>query len=144
MALENSILWHERDISHSSAERLYLPDHFGILTYILDRYSKTLELLEIDNVAIEKKVFSTTSYLSSYYLHFLISNCQSITREDLYVILQKASFDDKAKTNPVLFREFIQNQLRDLKIDLVLPEVSSEGLKEIYLKSTEQIFNRCL
>lgn len=144
LALENSILWHERDISHSSAERLYLPDHFGILTYALDRFSSTIELLEIDKAVIEGKVLSHTHYLSSFYLHFLISNCESLTREELYTIIQAASFDQEAKTSPVKFREYIQNELKNKKIEIVLPEVTPVGLKEIYLKSVDHIFKRVL
>jgi len=144
LALENSILWHERDISHSSAERLYLPDHFGILTYALDRFSTTIELLEIDKSVIEGKVLSHTHYLSSFYLHFLISNCESLTREELYTIIQAASFDQEAKTSPVKFREYIQNELKNKKVEILLPEVTPVGLKEIYLKSVEHIFKRVL
>lgn len=144
LALENSILWHERDISHSSAERLYLPDHFGILTYALDRFSTTIELLEIDKAVIEGKVLSHTHYLSSFYLHFLISNCESLTREELYSIIQAASFDQEAKTSPVKFREYIQNELKNKKVEILLPEVTPVGLKEIYLKSVEHIFKRVL
>lgn len=144
IALENSILWHERDISHSSAERLYLPDHFGILVYALDRFTTTLNLLEIDSAVIEGKVLSHTHYLSSYYLHFLIANCEAITREELYTIIQAASFDNEAKSSPVKFREFIQNLLKKQKIDLVLPEVTASGLKDIYLKSVDEIFKRVL
>jgi adenylosuccinate lyase len=144
IALENSILWHERDISHSSAERLYLPDHFGILTYALERFTKTINMLDIDEAAIEGKVINHTHYLSSYYLHFLISNCNSVTREDLYAILQAASFDPIAKSSPVKFREFIQEELKLRKINVLLPEVNSKGLKQIYLKSVDHIFARVL
>jgi len=144
MALENCILWHERDISHSSAERLYLPDHFGILVYALDRFTTTINMLEIDQEIIEGKVLAHTHYLSSFYLHYLISHCDSLTREDLYAIIQAASFDKEAKSEPAKFREFIQNELKKRNIDSKLPQVSAEGLKEIYLKSVDHIFKRVL
>lgn len=144
LALENSILWHERDISHSSAERLYLPDHFGILVYALDRFTATLNLLEIDTAVIEGKVFSHTHYLSSFYLHFLISNCESLTREELYTIIQAASFDPIAKSEPIKFRAFIQDELKKKNVDVTLPAVNAEGLKDIYLKSVDHIFKRVL
>lgn len=144
LALENSILWHERDISHSSAERLYLPDHFGILTYALDRFTTTLNLLDIDEKVVEGKVLNHTHYLSSFYLHFLIKNCESLTREDLYAVVQAASFDADAKTNPQRFRDLIQNELKTRKETVTLPEVNADGLRNIYLKSVDQIFNRVL
>lgn len=144
LALENSILWHERDISHSSAERLYLPDHFGILVYALERFTMTLNLLEIDSDKIEGKVTQHTHYLSSYYLHFLISHCNALTREDLYSIIQAASFDQLAISNPLNYREFIQNELKKNNIEIKLPSVDTEGLKNIYLKSVDHIFQRVL
>jgi adenylosuccinate lyase len=144
IALENSILWHERDISHSSAERLYLPDHFGILTYVLDRFTTTLNLLDIDEKVIEGKVLAHTHYLSSFYLHFLIKNCESLTREDLYSIIQAASFDTEAKSSPEKYRAFIQNELKSKKVEVTLPEVDTEGLRNIYLKSVDHIFKRIL
>lgn len=144
LALENSILWHERDISHSSAERLYLPDHFGILVYALERFTVTLNLLEIDDLKIETKVTQHTHYLSSFYLHFLISHCQGLTREELYTIIQAASFDQLAVSSPVNYREFIQNELEKKNINIVIPPVDTEGLKKIYLKSVDHIFKRVL
>lgn len=144
LALENSILWHERDISHSSAERLYLPDHFGILTYALDRFTTTLNLLDIDEAVVEGKVLGHTHYLSSFYLHFLIKNCESLTREDLYSVVQSASFDNDAKSSPQKYREFIQNDLMKRKIDVKLPEVNADGLRNIYLKSVDDIFKRVM
>ena len=144
IALENCILWHERDISHSSAERLYLPDHFGILTYMLERFTTTITMLDIDEKVVEGKVLNNTHYLSSYYLHFLIKNCESLTREDLYSIIQAASFDEVAKSTPAKYREFIQNELKSKNISVMLPEVNAEGLRSIYLKSVDHIFNRVL
>lgn len=144
MALENSILWHERDISHSSAERLYLPDHFGILTYALDRFTTTLNLLDIDQKVVEGKVLGHTHYLSSFYLHFLIKNCETLTREDLYAVVQAASFDADAKTNPERFRSLIQGELKKRDVNVALPEVDAEGLRNIYLKSVDHIFSRVL
>ncbi len=144
IALENSILWHERDISHSSAERLYLPDHFGILVYSLNRFSETINLLEIDTLAIEAKVLNNTHYLSSYYLHFLISHCEQLTRDELYSIIQAASFDPIATQTPSQFRDFIQSELLKKNQSMILPELDRDGLQAIYLKSVDHIFKRVL
>jgi adenylosuccinate lyase len=53
IALQNIVLWHERDISHSSSERLYLPDHFGLLAYSIQRMTETIQELEIHRTHIE-------------------------------------------------------------------------------------------
>jgi adenylosuccinate lyase len=47
VALENVALWHERDISHSSAERVVIPDSFLALDYMLDRFAWLMEGLEV-------------------------------------------------------------------------------------------------
>ncbi len=47
VGLENVALWHERDISHSSAERVVIPDSFLLLDYMLDRFAWLVEGLEV-------------------------------------------------------------------------------------------------
>lgn len=144
MALENAILWHERDISHSSAERLYLPDHFGILCYALDRFTSTMNNLEIDREYIEQKVMNHAHYLSSYYLHVLIEKIENITREELYALVQKVSFNEEAKKNPDKFRQGLVAELKLKNIDVDLPELNGKGIKDIYLKSVDHVFARVL
>jgi adenylosuccinate lyase len=144
LALENSILWHERDISHSSNERMYLPDHFGILCYCLERLGQTINNLEIDTKFIEEKVMSHAHYLSSYYLHSLIEKVENITREELYALVQKVSFDEVAKKSPDQFRLKIQEELKQKNIIVELPYLDALGIKDIYLKHVDHIFNRIL
>ena len=91
IALENTVLWHERDISHSSAERLYLPDHFGLLSYSVRRMTSTIQDLEIHREAIEAKVLKNFTTLSSFILHKLIEQ-NAVTREELYSVVQTAAF----------------------------------------------------
>lgn len=47
VAFENNILWHERDISHSSAERIILADSTTLIDYMLNRYAKVLDQLTV-------------------------------------------------------------------------------------------------
>ena len=95
MALENNVLWHERDISHSSSERLYLPDHFGLLVYTLQRMASTVRDLEVHRETVQSKVDKNFNTLSSYILHSLIRE-NSVPREELYAIVQAASFEAKS------------------------------------------------
>jgi hypothetical protein len=62
----------------------------------------------------------------------------------LYAVVQAASFDIESKSNPVKYRDFIQNELKLRKIEVKLPEVNADGLRNIYLKSVDQIFKRVL
>jgi adenylosuccinate lyase len=139
LALENSILWHERDISHSSAERLYLPDHFGILCYILERFNSTMLNLEIHQNRIEEKVNSRAHYLSSYYLHYLIQNCPNLTREKIYSVVQQVSFQLE---NENTFHNF--HKLLEKELNIALPVISAENLKSIFLKHVDTVFKRAI
>ncbi len=96
-ALENCALWHERDISHSSVERMLLPDHFGLLSYSLRRMKNVVENLVIDRDKIEAKVSGNEKIYSSYVLHHLIIMNPDKKREELYEVVQKAFFDSKNK-----------------------------------------------
>lgn len=96
-ALENCALWHERDISHSSVERMMLPDHFGLLSYTLRRMKSVVENLVIDRKKIEGKVADNEKIYSSYVLHQLIQMNPEVTREDLYSAVQEAFFNSTSK-----------------------------------------------
>ena len=88
---QNSLLWHERDISHSSAERLVLPDHFGLLVYSLNRLASTLADLGIHREHIEHKVRLQFTCLSSRALHGLVEK-NARPRDFLYSVVQDAAF----------------------------------------------------
>lgn len=96
-AFENCALWHERDISHSSVERMMLPDHFGLLSYTIRRMKNVVENLVIDRQKIEHKVENNEKIYSSYVLHHLIQNNPQTTREELYELVQGAFFKSKTK-----------------------------------------------
>lgn len=95
--MENCALWHERDISHSSVERMLLPDHFGLLSYSVRRMKNVVENLVIDREKIEKKVEENEKIYSSYVLHKLIIANPSVQRESLYETVQAAFFASKNK-----------------------------------------------
>lgn len=96
-AMENCVLWHERDISHSSVERLVLPDHFGLLAYSLRRMKSVVRNLVIDREKIATKVNINEKIFSSFILHKLIEKNPTIPRESLYEIIQKAFFKSNSK-----------------------------------------------
>lgn len=157
IALENIVLWHERDISHSSAERLYLPDHFGLILYALERLEKTIDSLEFHTENIEQKVLKDQSYLSSYFLHEILDKCDH-TREEVYSIIQKASFDYQGQinniasgkninnnnnnNNHVSFVSILNRYLHESKINFQAQEMTLKEIRKIYLKETDKIFNR--
>lgn len=107
-AMENCSLWHERDISHSSVERMMLPDHFGILAYSVRRMKNVVDNLVIDREKIENKVLSNEKIYSSYVLHKLILENKTVKREALYEVVQSAFFNSKN------IDELISNLVKEL------------------------------
>lgn len=90
-ALENIPLWHERDISHSSVERVIFPDVFQLAHYMTMRMNDLLKNLYVDT----KRMFDNTQKLggvlySSHLLLHLVEKKQK-SREEAYAIVQKAS-----------------------------------------------------
>lgn len=141
VGMDNTNLWHERDISHSSAERFVLPDSFGCLYYALKRLNNTVKSLAVHSEVIEGKVKSNFTYLSSYVLHELIK-VNETTREELYAIVQEAAFDAK---DP---QEFF-NKVITLSSDknLKAPDFShlgSDAVRGIYMKNVDAIYERTL
>ncbi len=69
VALENVALWHERDISHSSAERIILPDSCILLDYMLVKLSEVVEKFQVyaermaQNLALTKGLYFSQSIL---------------------------------------------------------------------------------
>jgi hypothetical protein len=74
-------------------------------------------------------------------LHFLIDQIPNFKREDLYPILQQVSFDLKNKT-PEGFRLSLKKSLEAQNIHIDLPLLNKDGIKKIYLKHTDEIFQR--
>jgi adenylosuccinate lyase len=137
---ENTILWHERDISHSSVERMILPDHLGLLAYALDRLNSTIENLVVHREKIEQKVLKEFSYLSSYFLHRLIQTTDR-NRDELYPIIQQAAFQSNSKAQ---FTSSIEKQCHAMNISIDIPEFDLTKIRELYLSQVEQIFQRAL
>ena len=141
IAMENIPLWHERDISHSSAERLFLPDNFGLLFYALKRMNSTVENLVINKKKIQEKVFSQFQYISSYVLHKLIEE-NDLTREEIYIETQKASFEAKTKEE---FFEMLKATGKFENTDFkVFEQMDEVVLRNTFLSQIDKVFVRAL
>jgi adenylosuccinate lyase len=83
-------LWHERDISHSSAERIVLPDSASLALYMVKRMSRLLENLEVDTEQMVKNLNSLHGVVFSQSI--LLALVESgLTRDDAYRIVQSAA-----------------------------------------------------
>ncbi len=91
-AMENIALWHERDISHSSVERLIIPDSTVLIDYMLARFNNLIDRLFVypknmqRNMAISKGLFHSENVMLA-----LVG--KGITRETAYTYVQRNAMD---------------------------------------------------
>ena len=86
--LENVALWHERDISHSSAERIVLPDAFLAVDYMLDRFAWLVEGLVVRAERMRENLDSSHRlYFSQRLLLALVE--ANLSRDDAYRLVQR-------------------------------------------------------
>jgi adenylosuccinate lyase len=108
VALENVALWHERDISHSSAERIILPDSCILLDYMLVKLREVVEKLQVYPERMEKNLELTKGLYFSQSVLLALTRAGA-ERKSAYEAVQRAamktwkgegSFADHAKQEP--------------------------------------------
>jgi adenylosuccinate lyase len=138
-ALENVTLWHERDISHSSVERVIIPDSTILLDYMLDKLAWVLDGLQVDAKRMRANLESTRGVLFSQSVLIALVN-KGLTREDAYAIVQRAAMKtwDGKKT-------FKQNLMADRegRRHLASRELDRLMRVENYLGEIETFYRRC-
>jgi adenylosuccinate lyase len=87
-AMENVALWHERDISHSSTERIIGPDATIILDYMLSLMTKTIDKMFVYPEAMARNLNLTRGLVFSQPVLLLLTK-SGLTREDSYKIVQR-------------------------------------------------------
>ena len=137
-ALENQALWHERDISHSSVERVIMPDSTILTDYVLHRLCRRLEGLRIrpENMARNMEC-SFGLYFSQRVLTALIET--GIPRQEAYVMVQRNAMKSWETRQP--FPELIK---ADPEINSRLSEETFAGLidPQFYLRHEGDILKR--
>lgn len=139
-ALENIPLWHERDISHSSAERIIFPDSLTLVDFMLSRFNGIVQNLNVH----EKNMLKNTDkfggiVFSQKVLLKLIE--KGLTREEAYRIVQRNAID--AFENDGDFRV---NLLNDEDVTKLLTPVEIDEIfnKEEFLKNINTIYSKIL
>ena len=104
VALENNILWHERDISHSSAERIIFPDSFHLAVFMLDDMTDILKNLAVYPENIRRNLALTHEvYFSQKVLTLLVS--KGVARQRAYDLVQDQAL--KSWQEKRSFRELV-------------------------------------
>jgi adenylosuccinate lyase len=88
VGLENVALWHERDISHSSAERIVLPDAFLALDYMLDRFAWLAEGLVVDAARMRRNLESSRGLVFSQRVLLALVDA-GLGRDEAYRLVQR-------------------------------------------------------
>ena len=137
-ALENVALWHERDISHSSAERLILPDSCMALDYILDLFTGVMRGLQVFSDRMCQNIEATKGLMFSQRVMLSLIE-KGLGREEAYAIVQRnaqRTLDEDADFRTLLRRE-----------PEVTQRLSGEELEQLfdygyYVRYVDQIFAR--
>ena len=140
VALENIPLWHERDISHSSAERIIFPDSLTLVDFMLNRFNGIVDNLVVheDNMLKNTDKFGGIVF-SQKVLLTLVS--KGLSREDAYSIVQRNALD--AFNNHGNFKENLLND-KDI-INLITPqELETIFDKKAFLQNIDKIYARIL
>ena len=138
-ALENIPLWHERDISHSSVERIILPDSTILIDYMLNRFADTLENLQVNEKRMLKNINQSGGVVFSQKVLLALTN-KGLSREDAYKIVQENAMKALDEENG----DFKNSILNDERIRKKLDKDEINALFNIddYLKNTEEIYKR--
>ncbi len=142
VALDNCILWHERDISHSSAERIYMPEVFELGLYALRRMNKLCTNLVVKKDVIEKKVEDHPYVQSSYLLHMIMKH-DDRGRDFWYKKVQEIIFAWLDVRDKVAWDKFLTVELKKSNFDY--KKISQrDSVKDFYLKNYKIVLNRVL
>lgn len=135
-AMENIVLWHERDISHSSAERIIFPDSMILIDFMLSRLNNVMKNLVVkeDNMKNNTTLFGGIVF-SQKVLLALVD--KGLSREDAYIIVQRNALD--AFENNGNFRYNLEHD------DDIMEYLSTDELDDCfelydYLRNVDKIF----
>ena len=137
-ALENVALWHERDISHSSAERIILPDSCMALDYILSLFTQIMQGLRVNPERMRQNLDSTRGVvLSQRVLLALIE--KGLSRERAYEIVQGCSM--RSWDQETDFRQLLRDEP---EVTAQLPGAELEDLFDYayYTRYVDETFQR--
>ena len=136
-AYENVALWHERDISHSSAERVILPDSTIGLDYMLHRFNKILASLDVFPETMKENMNKTYGLIYSQRLLLKLINT-GMSREKAYDMVQKLTA--KSWNEHVQFRELVDQS----KIAKILPKAEIDDAFDYsyHLRHLDEIYRQ--
>jgi len=138
VGLENIALWHERDISHSSAERVVLPDSSIALDYMLQKATGLIEGLVVYPERMLENLNATRGLIFSGQLLLALTN-KGVSRETAYDWVQRNAM--KVWDEDKDFLALVKDD-QDIKAQLTFNEIERIFSLDHYLRNVDMIFER--
>src|SRR4051812_10538214 len=138
VGLENVALWHERDISHSSAERIVLPDSSATLDYILAKSTSLLDMLVVYPENMLKNLNITRGLDFSGQLLLALTQ-KGVSREDAYTWTQRNAmkvWDEGGDYQDLITKD------ADISSKLSPEEIARVFDLKYYLRNVDKVFER--
>ncbi|MFA4835091.1 MAG: adenylosuccinate lyase [Dehalococcoidia bacterium] len=136
-SMENMTLWHERDISHSSNERIILPDSCLALDYILSIFTYVVKDLQVYPENMRRNLEVTRGLIFSQRVMMALIEEKGLSRQQAYGIVQRNAMKAwKGKDN---FLDLLQ---ADSEVTLSRKELKALFDYNYYLKNIDAIFER--
>lgn len=140
MTFENNLLWHERDISHSSNERVMFPDIYNVMVYITKRLSGVIKNLFVSEEKISQHLQEQNQIYFSQRVMTEILKLDNFSREEVYDFVQKCTqetLNDKINFKDVLIKngveKYVSLELLDEWFDI-----------NYFVRNVEKIFRRVI
>jgi adenylosuccinate lyase len=137
-ALENIALWHERDISHSSVERIIIPDSTILIDYMLNRLQGIVKDLHVYPERMKANMERSYGLFNSQRVLLTLID-KGMVREDAYVMVQRNAMESWSRG--VSFMELL---IKDKDIAEYISEAEIRGIFDLdyYLRNIDFIFER--
>ncbi|WP_096201823.1 adenylosuccinate lyase [Bacillus sp. FJAT-45350] len=137
-AYENVPLWHERDISHSSAERVIIPDATIALNYMLNRFGNIVKNLTVFPENMKRNMTRTYGLIYSQRVMLTLID-KGMAREEAYDLVQPKAME--AWEKGIQFRELVEAEER-ITNQLTPAEIEECFDYNHHMKHVDTIFNR--
>ena len=138
-SIEDVALWHDRDISHSSVERVIGPDAFHVAHYMLERFTAVIQDLRVYPDAMQENIYKTKGLIfSQNVLGALLE--RGLSRQEAYAAVQHAAAQVWEKRSP----DFLAALRGDARVCAVLDDRALQTAcdLQVYTKHVDALFQR--
>lgn len=138
-ALENVALWHERDLTHSSVERVIIPDSCILVDYMLEKFTGVVSGLVVYEDHMQNNIFRTRGLIFSQELMLALVG-KGLSREEAYRLVQRNAMHSWEAEQD--FYELVRND-PDIMAFLTEEDLKQVFSMDIYTANVDFIFRRC-